>query len=203
MKKINKKIMLMNIILCIIPILFALHYYEKIPTQVPIHFSIDGTPNNYLDKYYAFIVFPIILLVVELVVCVIVDVKNKSNRFTAILKELIPFVSVGINIPLIFYSLGEGIDIRKISIIIVSIIFILLGNYMPKHSYIDNNFVSLPTKIKKSKYYYRYMGVLGSIFFLFGILMILSTLLSAVLSIIIVVLLMISLVLTTIYFYNK
>lgn len=203
MKKINKKIVLINIILCILPILFTLHYYQKIPSQVPIHFSIYGNPNKYLEKYYAFIVFPIILLIIELIICVLINFKNKSNKFTIILKEIIPFVSIGINIPLILYSLGESIDIRKISIIIIGIIFILLGNYIPKHSYIDNNLVFLPTKIKNSKYYYQYLRLSGNIFFWFGILTILGTTLSVILSIIIVISLLISLILTTMYYYNK
>ena len=45
MKKIDKKMLLFGILLCLLPILVGFYYYDLLPDKIAVHFNIQGNPD--------------------------------------------------------------------------------------------------------------------------------------------------------------
>ena len=48
MKKINFDILLLTSVMCLIPILFGLYFYQELPDIVAVHFDINNNPNVFM-----------------------------------------------------------------------------------------------------------------------------------------------------------
>ena len=53
MEKNNKKILVITVIICLLPIVLGLALYNKLPEKMPIHFTINDVPDNYAHKNFA------------------------------------------------------------------------------------------------------------------------------------------------------
>lgn len=141
MKKINFKTLIITCFVTLAPILLGVAMYDKLPEQVAIHFDINNTPDNFAPKAFAVFGLPLLLLAFQIFCCVVVDIaeakSGKLEKFTRIGKWVIPAVSLIIYPTTIFYSLGNDLDIRRIAVLIVGILFIVLGNYLPKANHIQ------------------------------------------------------------------
>ena len=61
MKKIDWKILIITSLICIIPIIFGIVLYEKLPDQMAVHFGINNEPNEYAPKEFALFGIPIFM----------------------------------------------------------------------------------------------------------------------------------------------
>lgn len=130
-------------------------YYPNIPEQMPMHWNIHGEVDNYMSKDIGVFLFPGInlMLFILLIVLPKIDPRKKNyeqfNRVYVILRwSIVLFFSI-IYLATIFYSINDTEDIPElleISFIVpflVSILFIIIGNYMGKLK--DNFFVGIRT----------------------------------------------------------
>ena len=52
MKKIDKKMLLFGILLCLLPMLIGFYYYDLLPDKIAIHFNMQGNPDNFVSKTF-------------------------------------------------------------------------------------------------------------------------------------------------------
>lgn len=139
MKNVNWKILIITSIVCLLPIVLGIIFYQQLPEQIPVHFNINNEADNYASKNFALFGIPIILTGLQIFCCVITDWKeNKETqrpRFITIIKWLIPILSIVISTILIEIPLGSTVDVRKSICLVIGILFIVTGNYLPKMSY--------------------------------------------------------------------
>ena len=50
MKKINMKSLIITSIVCLLPIICGLMFYNELPESIAIHWGIDNNPNGYFSK---------------------------------------------------------------------------------------------------------------------------------------------------------
>lgn len=139
MKRIKWKILIITSIICLLPIAIGLYYYNELPSEIPIHFNINNEPDNYGLKEVVIIGLPIFMAMFQILCCVISDiynVENKKYKLITVSKWIIPVITIVLYILTIGVALGNDLDIRRIIGVILGIIFILIGNYIPK---IDQN----------------------------------------------------------------
>ena len=98
-------------------------------------------------------------------------------KFEKATKWIIPIMSIFLQAITIFYALGYDIDIRKSAVIIVSLVFLVIGNYLPKFDYVKN--YNLDTE--KAKKINRFIGFETVVM---GILSLTSTLLPPIATVI-------------------
>ena len=136
MKKINVKILITTSIVCLLPIILGLSFYSKLPEDIAIHWGINNNPNGYFSKPVFIFGMPIIMLALQIFCCIVSDLSDKNpeanKKAVTVYKWIIPILTVVLYIITIMYALGNNLDIRKITMILLGIIFIILGNYMPK-----------------------------------------------------------------------
>lgn len=141
MEKKNKKTLILSVIICLLPMLLGAILYNKLPEQMPIHFTTNDIPDNYAHKNFALFGIPLIMAIVQAICLIVVNIKTnklKSNEKPKILKIMewfIPIVTVLIYIIMIEVPLGSTVYVGKSICLILGILFIIIGNYIPKMSY--------------------------------------------------------------------
>ncbi len=133
MKYISKKLFLLPLL----SLLISAVVYPNLPEQIPIHFSFDGTPDNYGGRAFIFVV-PLISLICTIMAEILprMDPKQPSyDRFPktyGIMHFCINVLFLAVTIALSIYSLGYEFNTGYIISAAVGILISVVGNYMPK-----------------------------------------------------------------------
>lgn len=188
MKKINMKSLIITSTVCLLPIVCGLIFYNSLPESIAIHWGIDNNPNGYFSKQVFVFGMPIIMVALQVFCCIVSDWSDKNpeanKKAVTVYKWIIPIITVVMYAVTIAIALGNDLDIRKIVMCVLGILFIISGNYMPKVRsdyymnskvfWVKNRDEKLVNKAMKVAAY----GLIG-----FGILFILSILFDVAVSI--------------------
>lgn len=198
MKKINYKILLVTCIVTLFPIILGLIFYNKLPDTVAIHFDINNNPNGYFSKNAFVFGMPALMVVLQLFFCVISDVADKypeANRKMMIVgKWIIPILSIILYIVTVMYAIGNKLDIRKIVMIILGILLVVIGNYLPK----TKGQINMLQKISEQEYR-KVSKVFGYLMIVNGLLFIISNLFSQYVSVFVVCLVIVEIIVLWLY----
>ena len=119
----------------LLPILMGLAVYSKLPEKMPIHWGLDGEPNGYATRLAGILILPLIMVGVNVIVQFSLETAPKTNlKLKKLMLWLLPILSVIFQSLTLSQALGYHLDIALITMVTVGIIFILLGNYIPKTS---------------------------------------------------------------------
>ncbi|MBE6703695.1 MAG: DUF1648 domain-containing protein [Ruminococcaceae bacterium] len=142
MRFFKKKIFFITSIVCLLPIIAGLILWNKLPDSVPIHFDMYNNPDNFAPKWFAVFGLPIFMVVLQAICCVINDINAAKHgervKLERATKWIIPIMSVLLCAVTYIYALGVKLDIRICVTMIVGVILIVIGNYLPKFDYIKN-----------------------------------------------------------------
>ena len=113
------------------PIIVGLVFYNQLPSRVAIHFNVEEQANGFMDRNLAIVVLPFIALVIYNLLFSFF--KQITIPF---LKEFmlwfIPIFSAVIQGLILTFALGGQIQVRLTVIWLVALIFLVIGNYLPK-----------------------------------------------------------------------
>ena len=113
------------------PVIVGLVFYNQLPNRVAIHFNVEEQANGFMNSNLAIVVLPFIALAIYNLLF------SYFKQITiSFLKEfmlwLIPFSAVIIQGLILTFALGGQIQVRLTVIWLVALIFLVIGNYLPK-----------------------------------------------------------------------
>lgn len=106
---------------------------------IPMHFGIDGQPDQFGSKYFI-LIFPVFSLIVGvsmLLVAKYCNVTDNYRKYLFLTGTLVQIIFIVITITFVLYAFNYtddaiAFDISKVIMPIFGILFIILGNIMPK-----------------------------------------------------------------------
>lgn len=134
-------------LLIILPLIYAGSIYSSLPQTIPVHFGIDGKPNGYTDKSRLWLLLLVMSAISAGMYLLVknlpkIDPKKTAGQspdlFNKIAMTLVIFMCA-ISIILVYASLNHSVNINRILIPLLGLLFMVLGNYM--HSVKPNYFV--------------------------------------------------------------
>lgn len=136
MIKKNKKQLIISSIVILLPIIAGLVMWNILPERMTTHWGVYGQANGWSSKTLAIFVLPVILLVVHWL-CIVITAKdpgnkNQSNKIFLMIIWIFPVVSLITNGMMYAYALGNDISMEIGVRILLGIMFVVLGNYLPK-----------------------------------------------------------------------
>lgn len=171
-------------IITLLPILFGLIVWNRLPEQIATHWGADGQADGYSGKAFAVFGMPCILTVLQLFVSFITlnDPKRRNihKKPLALALWIIPVMSVIVNGITYAAALGMEIEVGIIVSILVGILLIALGNYMPK---LQQNYtigIRVPWTLNSTENWNRTHRLGGKTFILGGFLLIITGFLGSV-----------------------
>ena len=135
MFKNNKWKLIFSSVIILLPIIIGIAYWNELPELMPVHWGATG-PDRWVGKAAAVFGTPFVMLAVHWFALWYTskDPKNKgqSEKVTGLLFWLCPIVSIAANGASYFVSLEYELELHKLIIPVLGVVFALLGNYLPK-----------------------------------------------------------------------
>ena len=139
--KVSKKTIIITSIITLLPIVFGLVMWDKLPDPMPTHFGVDGVADGWSPKSFGVFGLPLIMLAVHLIFIFASKSdpksKNYSEKLFTLIIWLIPVLSIFAGGMTYAYALGYTMNTTKYVMMFVAVLFIVIGNYLPKcrHNY--------------------------------------------------------------------
>jgi uncharacterized membrane protein len=112
--------------------------YPRMPEQVAIHFTADGTPNGWGPRWEALLAMPVIMLFTwgMMVGVPKVDPRRENyarmqGAYTVTYLAVLTFLALG-HIAIIGYALGWPVSIGRVVPALVGVLLIAIGNVLPQ-----------------------------------------------------------------------
>lgn len=120
------------LVLTLIPIIIMVILWDTLPDQMPIHFNFKGEVDGYGSKNIFLFLTP--LLYVVLLLGSIIDPWRKnleefSRNFYKI-RLVVTALFSAIPLAIFMNSLNPDFNVIKLVLLILSVLFVLLGNYI-------------------------------------------------------------------------
>ena len=166
------------------PFLMILAVYNKLPAEVPMHWNIHGEIDRYGSRNELFLIAGInVFLGVFMSAVAKIDPKQKNytkfrETYDWIVIWTLGFMTVLMGVVLVETMQPGSINISKVVCMMVGILFIVLGNMMPK---VKQNFftgVKTPWALSSEVVWNKTQRLGGKSMVLGGVLILLSGFLS-------------------------
>ena len=173
-----KVTLIITSLLTLVPILAGLLLWDQLPDQLPFHWDIHGQVDGWASKTQAVFLMPALLLALHWV-CVFAscaDPKraNYNDKTFHLVLWLCPVLSLLIHMLVYGTALGYELSIERIVPPIMGVLFIIMGNLLPKMKQTYTMGIKLPWTLNNEENWNKTHRFAGKLWVAGGVL-ILST----------------------------
>lgn len=172
----NKKTLIATSLVCLLPILVGAALYSSLPETMATHFDLQGNPDGWSSRVFAVFGLPGILLAVNLLLPFLLRADPKHRNMSGALIRItiwtIPVLSLLCSGLTLGYALGYDTRIDKVLPVFMGLLFILIGNYLPKTKQSYTMGIKLPWTLASEENWNRthrlagFLWVLGGVYFI-------------------------------------
>ncbi|MCR5493835.1 MAG: SdpI family protein [Streptococcus sp.] len=178
MKKINKEF-LMTALVIALPMVIGVIFWNQLPEKIPTHFGIDGQADGYSSKLFTLFAFPALFLLFQIICLasfekesVKVNIPAKMRRFYT---WLIPILSLIIQGSIYANALGFIKSGPTLVTTFLAIVFIVIGNYLPKIQRNATVGIRIPWTLSDDKNWYKTHRMAGKLWVIGGLIILLES----------------------------
>ena len=172
----SKKTLIITSLICLLPMLVGALVYSRLPEQVATHFDLQGNPDGWSSRAFAVFGLPGILLAVNLLIPFALQAdpkhKNMSGALVNIVVWTVPVISLLCSGLTLGRALGYDLRIEVVLPVFMGVLFILIGNYLPKTKQSYTMGIKLPWTLNSEENWNRthrlagFLWVLGGAYFI-------------------------------------
>lgn len=174
----NKWTHILTTLVCLIPVIAGLILLPQLPEEIVTHWDMNGVPNGWSPKITGAVVYPGILLVVNLVLPALMKVdprySNMNKKTLALIQWIIPIASVFCSGTTLANALGVAVDITILGPMFMGVLLMIIGNYLPKMTQSYTLGIKLPWTLDSEDNWEKTHRLSGVIWVIGGLLMIIS-----------------------------
>jgi len=136
MVKQYKKSLILSSLLILLPAVIGLLLWEQLPALLPTHWGMDGQVDGWQNKAMGIFLLPLILLVCHWF-CLFFTWRDPGNKgrnrkVFRLVMWIMPIISLYSSTIMYSAALGYGMNLNMLATIPIGVMFIAIGNYMPK-----------------------------------------------------------------------
>ena len=172
----NKKTLVITSLICLLPIIVGALVYKRLPETIATHFDLNGNPDGWSSRAFAVFGLPAILLAVNLLLPFMLRADPKHENMSGALVNItiwsIPVLSLVCSGLTLGRALGYDVRIERVLPVFMGVLFILIGNYLPKTKQSYTMGIKLPWTLAREENWNRthrlagFLWVLGGVFFI-------------------------------------
>ncbi|AIS09606.1 hypothetical protein LACWKB8_1348 [Lactobacillus sp. wkB8] len=170
---------LISLLLILFPVLTGIFLYNRLPQKMATHFGMTNMPNAFSNKLWVIIGLPFLGIILQVMVFLILrnqkETKNLDFKIVNITLWLVPVITNIVNLSLYAYALGHKVKGSFILSAFLGLFFIIFGNYLPKVSPNRSVGIRLPWTLRNSTNWHRTQHFAGWLFFISGIVLLLTS----------------------------
>ncbi|MCR5576412.1 MAG: SdpI family protein [Oscillospiraceae bacterium] len=174
--KTNKKTLILTTLVCLIPIVAGALLYSRLPETMATHWNMNGEPDGWSSRAFAVFGLPGILLAVNLILPFALKADPKHGNMSDALVKItiwsIPLISLLCCGLTLARGLGCTVSVEFWVPVFMGVLFIVIGNYLPKTKQSYTMGIKLPWTLDSEENWNRthrlagYLWVLGGVLFL-------------------------------------
>ena len=176
MLKANRKTVIIASIVTILPVLAGIICWRRLPDVMAIHFGINNEADGFSSKAFAVFGLPAILLAVLWIIALVIshDPKrqNISPKMFSLGLWIVPVLSLFAAATMYPVNLGYELDIAFFAELFLGLLFIMIGNYLPKARQNYTIGIKIPWTLANEENWNRTHHFAGYLWMICGILMI-------------------------------
>ena len=177
--KMNKKQPILTSFAIVLPALLGAFFWNALPEQVPTHFGIDGQADGYSSKLFALVAFPILFVIFQIIALASLEKESVKVAAPAKMRKLyawiVPAFSFIVQGSIYANALGWVKSSPTLVTAFLGIIFIILGNYLPKTHRNHTIGIRTPWTLSDDKNWYKTHRMAGKLWVLGGLLILLES----------------------------
>lgn len=132
----NKKTLILTSLICLIPILVGAAVYGRLPETMATHWNFRGEADGWSSRPVAVFALPGLLLALNILLPLVLRADPKHENMSPALKAVvfwtIPVISLVCSGATIAAGLGYHLSVERIVPALMGVLFVLIGNYLPK-----------------------------------------------------------------------
>lgn len=171
-----KRNLLLTSVCILLPVCAGIVLWGQLPERVPTHFDFSGTPDGWSGKAFAVFGIPLFLLAVHWIGAFTVfhDPKsgNVSGKIRALVLWICPAVSLFVAALVYPNALGYSINVTLAGMLLTGVLFVVVGNYLPKCRQNYTVGIKLPWTLADEDNWNRTHRMAGALWVAGGLLMI-------------------------------
>ena len=174
--KTNKKTLILTTLVCLIPIVAGALVYSRLPETMATHWNMSGEADGWSSRAFAVFGLPGILLGVNLLLPFALKADPKHGNMSEALVKItvwtIPLISLLCCGLTLARGLGYTVSVEFWVPIFMGVLFIFIGNYLPKTKQSYTMGIKLPWTLNSEENWNRthrlagYLWVLGGLLFI-------------------------------------
>ena len=118
-------------IVILTPVIVGLVFYKQLPNQIAIHFNVEEQANGFMNRNLAIVALPFLALIIYNL-CFSFFKQITIPFLKEFMLWLVPISTVLIQGLILTVALGGHVQVRLTVIWLVALIFLVIGNYLPK-----------------------------------------------------------------------
>ncbi len=173
MIKSKKATLILTSVLTFLPCIAGVLLWNQLPDKIAVNFDLHGNPNDWESKEFAVFILPLFLLAVHwiCILCMAWQNNNKNKRFLDLCLWICPCISILCNCSVYFFAFEIEFNAAKIISVFLGIVFIIIGNIMPKISQNKTVGFRTPWTVADTDNWYYTHRIAGKIWVAGGIVM--------------------------------
>ena len=183
MIKKNLKVLIITSIIILLPMLAGLILWNRLPEQVPFHWNAAGEIDGWASKPVAVFVPSAVMLALQWLCMLVTSAdpkkQNHPEKVMHLVLWLIPLLTVFISALMYATALGGSVRVEVLMPILLGVVFIAIGNYMPKCKQNYTIGIKIPWTLASEENWNRTHRLAGWVWVGGGIVMMLSGLFNA------------------------
>lgn len=174
----NKKLLIITSLVTLLPMLVGILLWNRLPEQMPVHWNSAGEIDGWESKTFAVFGLTGFIFICQWI-CILAssaDPKNKNQGSKPInlVLWICPVTSVLVNAFIYAASMGIDLRIEQIMPVIVGLMFVLVGNYLPKCKQNYTIGIKIPWTLNNEENWNQTHRMAGRLWVFGGVLLMLS-----------------------------
>ena len=178
MIKPHLKTLILTSVILLLPVAVGLILWNQLPDTLPIHWNMAGEADGWCGKPFAVFGMPLILLAVQWfgMVFMLSDPKrqNQSPKLRLLSFWIVPTVSILISALTFGVAMGKEIPIDTFVTTILGLLFVIIGNYMPKCKQNYTVGIKLPWTLNNEENWNKTHRLAGRLWVVCGLLIVVA-----------------------------
>lgn len=206
----NKWKLIITSAVILLPILVGLILWNRLPEQIATHWGADGEADGFSSKAVAVFLPSALMLAVHwlcvLVTCADPGNKRQNEKVFGMILWILPVLSLIMNGLVYVNALGIDISVSMVTLVCVGVVFVIVGNYLPKCRQNHTIGIKVPWTLENEENWNKTHRVAGKVWVAGGLLLIAAAFLPEKMFLIVLLIAMVLLVGVPVlysYFYYK